>query len=362
MTPRERVLCALGRGTPDRVPYCELGIDAPIVRQVLGGATEAHTAGWYFGSAGTSGSTLSRESIPPGEEAETPARLEKALSCALGRDNICYRFLPPIPVERRAGKDGIQFYGDGHVRTEADLDRIVLPDPADEALYEPARRFLAERGEFAAVAAGRLGISPTYLAMGTENFCMALFERPRFVEAVLERFTTWSAEVLERACRLGFDFLWLADDVAFKSSTYFSPENYRRHILPHVRRVAERITLPWVMHSDGNILPILDDALRELRPSAIHPVEPEAMDIVEVKRRYGDRLCIIGNVSVHLLSTGTPGQVRDEVKRLLKEVAPGGGYILSSGNSLASYCRIENIRAMVEALREQGRYPISVST
>jgi len=136
---------------------------------------------------------------------------------------------------------------------------------------------------------------------------------------------------------------------------------FRERILPHLRRVAECITIPWVFHSDGNLTSVLDD-LVDLGIAGLHPIEPASMDIRGLKRRYGKRLCLIGNVDINTLAAGTPAQVEAEVRALLRDVAPAGGYMLSSGNSLTSYCRIENIRAMVGTLQRFGRYPIEVPT
>jgi uroporphyrinogen decarboxylase len=82
------------------------------------------------------------------------------------------------------------------------------------------------------------------------------------------------------------------------------------------------------------------------------------MDMREVKRRYGDRLCLVGNVEVDTLSRGSPEQVREEVRALLREVAPGGGYCLGSSNTVPNYARLENYRAMLEEAWEWGGYPI----
>jgi uroporphyrinogen-III decarboxylase len=158
---------------------------------------------------------------------------------------------------------------------------------------------------------------------------------------------------------MGFDALWTADDIAFKNGLMLSPRMFRERILPHVRKVAANITIPWIFHSDGNLTAVLDD-LVDLGIAGLHPVEPGAMDIRALKRRYGRRLCLIGNVNVHTLSQGTPAAVEAEVAGLLRDVAPAGGYMLSSGNSLASYCRLENIRAMVRTLERFGKYPIAV--
>jgi uroporphyrinogen decarboxylase len=80
------------------------------------------------------------------------------------------------------------------------------------------------------------------------------------------------------------------------------------------------------------------------------------MDLAEVKRRFGDRLCVVGNVDVDLLSRGSETDVRKVVASLTSEVSPGGGYILSSCNTISSSVRPENYRAMLETARELGVY------
>ncbi|MCC6364159.1 MAG: hypothetical protein IT165_11575 [Bryobacterales bacterium] len=341
MTNRQRVLCALSGGTPDRVPYCELGVDEPVVRQLLGFSQPQN------------------QPYESGEYADNPVDLEKALSRALGRDNINHSLRPPIAAERHVGEGNLLFYGDGYIKSRADLDRLQLPDPAGDSFYASARDFLTRGEDFALCASCRLGVSPAYLSMGQEFFSLALYDDPGLVDEVLYRYTAWSAAVMKRVCAMGFDFVWTADDIAFKNGLMLSPKMFRERILPHLRKVAESITIPWIFHSDGNLSSVLDD-LVGLGIAGLHPIEPTAMDIRALKRRYGKRPCLIGNVDVHMLAAGTPAQVEAEVTALLRDVAPEGGYILSSGNSLAAYCRLENIRAMVGALQQFGKYPIAV--
>lgn len=340
MTSRERVLCALSGGTPDRVPYCELGVDEPVVRQLLG-------------------ESLSERPYESGECADNPVELEKALSRALGRDNINHSLRPPIAAARHIGEGNLLFYGDGYIKSRADLGRLELPDPEGEAFYATARDFLDGGEDFARCASCRLGVSPAYLSMGQETFSLSLYDDPELVDEILGRYATWSAAVMRRVCAMGFDFVWTADDIAFKNGLMLSPKMFRERILPHLRKVAESITIPWIFHSDGNLSSVLDD-LADLGITGLHPIEPTAMDIRALKRRYGKRFCLCGNVDVHLLAAGTLSQVEAEVMGLLRDVAPGGGYILSSGNSLAAYCRLENIRAMTGVLQQYGKYPIAV--
>ncbi|MCC7265190.1 MAG: hypothetical protein IT369_22005 [Candidatus Latescibacteria bacterium] len=341
MTSRERLLAAFRRETPDRVPYCEVGVSGQVIHALSGGRL----------GGGEEGGVDAMDS--------RGSQLENAISALLGRDHVCYRVAPPIPAERHAGADGIPFYGDGALQSLADLDRLQLPDPEGEALWGAAEAFQRGAGERATGVTSRAGFSPVYLAMGMEPFAVALHENLALVEGVLERYTDWAAGVARQASRRGFDFFWTSDDLAFKTGPLLSPAMFRRIFVPHLRKVADALTIPWVFHSDGDLSQVLPD-LADLGVAAINPLEPEAMDIVQVKKDWGHRFCLLGNVSVHLLAVGTPAEVEAEVGRLLREVAPGGGYVLSSGNSLASYCRPENVQAMLAALTRWGAYPISI--
>jgi uroporphyrinogen decarboxylase len=337
MREKDRLLCALTGGTPDRVPYCEVGVSA----QVLAGLDPAQFAAVASGGIDEMDARDYRDEI--------------AISRLLQRDHICYRAFPPIPAERLLGSDGIPYYGDGAIKTPRDLEQLALPDPHGEEMWGDADAFLAGAGDYATCVVTRMGLASTYLAMGMESFSLSLYDQPQFVEAVMERYADWAIVVAQEASRRGFDFLWTADDLAFKTGPLLSPEMFRRIFLPHMRRVAAAIDIPWVFHSDGDLGELLPD-LVDLGISALNPLEPGAMDIAAVKKRYGTSLCLIGNIDVHLLATGAPADIEREVRHLLSVVAPGGAFVLSSGNSLASYCKAENVRAMVDTLLRYGHY------
>ena len=92
----------------------------------------------------------------------------------------------------------------------------------------------------------------------------------------------------------------------------------------------------------------------------IQPIDPSCLDIVEFKKIYGDRICMVGNVSNELLRSGTSAEVEARVKELLSKVAPGGGYCLGSGNSVPDWARFENYMAMRDATLKYGVYPIQI--
>ncbi len=338
MTSRERMLCALSGGQPDRVPYAEVGVAGRVLEALSGGVLVAEEAGGID---------------------EMDARgvgSEKEISRLLNRDHVCCRLVPPVPVEKEEGSESIVYYGRGLVRSQEDLEHLTFPDLCDPELERSVRQFVADSGDYATCLVTRAGISPVYLAMGMEAFALALYDDLPLIEALLERYTDWAARVCRKAVEWGFDLVWTADDVAFKTGPLMSPEMFRRVFMPYLRRVADAVSLPWVLHSDGDLTSLMPD-LVSLGINGLNPIEPGAMDIVEVKKEWGRDICLLGNVDVNTLSAGTPDAVRREVRHLLSEVAPGGGYILSSGNSLPSYARPENVRAMLDCLAEFGSYP-----
>jgi uroporphyrinogen-III decarboxylase len=164
--------------------------------------------------------------------------------------------------------------------------------------------------------------------------------------------------VVEHLNKMDFDFYWVNDDHADTKSTWMSREQYREFFLPYQKIVAGAIRKPWVFHSDGNLLPILDDLLT-LGMAGIHPIQPSAMDIGRIKAKYGNRVAILGNIDLdYTLTLGTPDEVDREVKERIAVAGQGGGYVVTSANSLTDYCKDDNVRAMAKAVKKYGAYPL----
>ena len=157
--------------------------------------------------------------------------------------------------------------------------------------------------------------------------------------------------------------LVLADDYADKNGPLMSPRHFREFILPGLQRAVDNGHRAWayvVKHSDGNILPLMD-MIVGTGIDAINPIEPAAgMDIGVVKQRYGDRIALVGNIDCgELLSHGSVEQVQRVTRETIRTAAPGGGFCISSSNSIHSSVKPENYLAMVETARACGAYPIS---
>lgn len=342
MSHYERVMAALNRQEVDRVPFCELAIDRAIGEALMG---------WKDSGAESSG-TMRKNPYTVEEH--------KAIASTLGLDNLGFILRAPDYATVKTGKDGRGFPADGVIKTEADLDKINLPDPYDDAYYAEAEEFLAGKEDYPVAFITRIGLTQVYLSMGMERFYLALHDNRALIETMLDLYFDWMVVVAERACQLGFDFFWTTDDFAFKTGLSFSPNVFRELLVPRYKRVLEKVTIPWVLHSDGNIKEALE-ILIELGVVATHPNEKGAMDILAIKHEFGDRICVMGNVDLVTLGRGTAEEVVNEVRELIRKCGPGGGYIITSGNSIASYLKPENVLAMAEAVKKYGGYPIDLS-
>lgn len=351
MTSRQRILAALQRQPVDRVPYLESVIDESVALQILGYPLPPDLPPAELGADSAepviAGTALGSERYPLRE-----------LVAALDLDGFgAYFFARPERIDLIV--DGHTMTAGGRIKTRADFDRILLPDPDDPALYAPLRAFLDQTAgtERARFCLTNLCSDPVILGMGFEHFAASLYDDPGLVDDLFDRYAGWHARVAANLSRMDFDFLWFADDIAFKTQPYVSPKIFRRVFLPRYRRVAEQITKPWIFHSDGNLLPILDDLL-SLGMDGLHPIEPAAMDIAFLKQRYGGQVCLVGGIDLDLLSRGTPAQVADCTRAVLAAAAPGGGYIAGSSNSIPYYCQARNVAAMRRTVAISGRYAV----
>lgn len=361
MKPRERVLAALKRGIPDRVPWLEISIDEILQIRIMG--TTDFTPGELCAKLGMDGFGCR---FPIGGEATTGPVMMPAGSGFKEKyyypQKVTFDFSPPFIAEKGVTPEtGRAFVKRGLLTSKESLRLFdeYLPDPDHPARYEQVAEWIARyKGDYAVFARVRLGSSSMLESIGLMEFAYKVHDHPDFVKEVHRRFSEWSATVVEYLNQMDFDFYVTGDDLADSKSPWMSPEMFREFFLPYQRIVARAMKKPWVHHSDGNLLPILDDLL-SLGMSGIHPIQPRAMDINQVKEAYGNRICLLGNIDLdYTLTLGTPEEVEKEVRERITQIGQGGGYIITSANSLPDYCKTENVFAMARAVTKYGKYPL----
>lgn len=248
------------------------------------------------------------------------------------------------------------------ITTKGELEsyRWPRPEEIDYSPFEEAAKLLPPGMKII----GQYGdiFTWAWTLMGFETFSLALIDNPQLVKRVLNVL----GELIVGMFATMADFsevgaLWYTDDLAFKTGLLVSPQVFRDHLFPWMKKIARlcrRREIPFIYHSDGKLDQVMDDLL-DCGIDALHPIEPQAMDIRELKRTYGQQLCLIGNLDLeYTLTRGTPKDVAAQTRALIRDVGPGGGYCVSSSNSIPSYVPFANFQAMVETTLRHGLYPL----
>jgi uroporphyrinogen decarboxylase len=252
--------------------------------------------------------------------------------------------------------------GKGLITTRDHFDTFPWPDPEtlDFTRYEQAAAVLPPGMKIMAVL-GKV-FSNVWWLMGLEGLSEALADDPDLVARMFERVGKFQYRVFERMLEHdSVGAVWHADDIAYSTQLMISPTVLRAHLFPWYKqmvRVAHERGRLSVYHSDGALQRVMGDII-DCGFDGLNPIEPKAMDINEIKRDYGARITIIGNIDLgYTLTRGTPEEVREEVRQRIHDLAPGGGFALASSNSVPEYVPLANFRAMRDATFEFGRYPI----
>ena len=344
----QRLLKAVRLEEPDCVPLADFQADEPLMDQFMGRpirTVEDHVA--FQAAAGFDFIYLRANYDYLGASPATSTGSPRAWEWA--------RMHPNESEEKSS---------DGPLHTLADMETYPWPNPqtVDASHFARASAVLPKG---LGIITGVGGVfTRTWMAMGYEHFCMSLVEDPELVARVAERIGKTQLDVLKRLIKLPDVYaIWYGDDLAYTESLMASPKVLRQYFFPWIEEfasVAHKAGMPFIMHSDGCLWEVLDD-LVALGLNAIHPIEPKAMDIYDLKRRYGKKLALFGNIDLGYTLTqghGRPEDVRAEVREKIKRLAPGGGYGVASGSGPTRYVAIENFIAMRDATIEFGKYPI----
>ncbi len=380
MTPRDRVLAALAHEQPDRVPIVigtsnTTGIKMGAFRRLKAylGVTAPDRYVYDWPELGTAA---------PDEET-----LRRLRSDARG---VLDRF--PVEVYRRnqarpPHAPFIDDWGTGQVeispgswfpgvhpmkdaRTLDDIDRYPWPDMDDPSRVAHVRAEAArlrDEAEYAVIGTPWLlfPLERACALQGMDTFLMQMALAPDVARALLERIAGLCKHLMGHflaACSDLLDIVKIGDDLGTQDRLLMSPAMYRAILKPihadYIAFIHERTKARVFFHTDGDVFDLVDD-LVEIGVDILNPVQTSAgrmADLPTLKRRYGSRLSFCGAIDTHrVLPSGTPGEVREEVRRVIEIMGPGGGYLVSSVHTMMDDVPPENIVAMVDAVEQYGR-------
>jgi hypothetical protein len=387
MNSKQRMKVTFSHQEPDRVPTGEIEIDEPVASKILGHEAWVGYGGHHRGKRAVEMVRQGRMDEYYTREAEDKVALTRKLELD---------FLPILPHGKTFGipdflSENVWRYGDPksedwstwQFQPESDMYSEI-----DSALVHSGVdgfERMVERMESSHPSVDDLDFTQVdwiVNQIGTEVFLVGnvdvyfgmhmaassvLFEavalRPDLMERYLDCQMAFALLFVEAQSKHGIDAVMGGEDWAGKNGPLISPKSFRRLILPRMQKLVQKcheLGLPFIKHTDGNITRIEQELLVESGIDAYQAIEPVAgMDIGYLKQRYGQHLTLMGNIDCgRLLGEGTPEEVAAETRRVIRAAAPGGGFVLTSSNSIHRGVRVENYLAMLETVRKYGAYPI----
>jgi len=309
MTPRERAAAALSLRTPDQVPTFEL---------------EFQLADEMFGKPFLTAKDL---------ESLGPRQREKAI-----KENADYML---------------------HVYEQLEYSIIPIQHLDEEGTRSSAEHIRKISGSHWMLTAHGDGTFAIPNGDNFEKFVYAIADNPEGVEEEAEQMARRAIERNKRLIGSGIDSLILCSDYCFNSGPFLSPAMFRRFVKPYLAKIIEAARSDGaftIKHTDGNIMPILED-LVECNPHGLHSLDPMAgVDIREVKALVGKRVCLCGNVHCAALQTGTDAEVIASAEYAMTHGKPGGGYIFSTSNIPFKGMRPQRYQLILDVWRRMRCY------
>jgi uroporphyrinogen decarboxylase len=336
MTPKERMLSALRRETPDRIPTLEWFLDTSVIRALCG----------------------TEDPIEAVERLDIDGINIRADYRKTWKDETV--FTDEWDIEKKLTGDMIPACLRHPIPDIADHTKYVFPDPFSPERFKTLERAFEKYGDRRAVILNlRDGFSDMRDLLGYENALMSLVAEKRHFTDLLRRVVEYNIQLAEIAVkRYGIQIVATTDDICSARGPLFSPKVYAEVIYPafcEVIRGFRSLGLMVIKHCDGDVRPFIDRWI-DAGIHCLDPIDPHGnLDMKEIKDKYGDRICLKGNIDcTGCLVSGTPEDVTEEV-RLCIEKGGKNGLILSSSNTIHAGVKPENYRAMLNALRCYGQ-------
>lgn len=378
MTSRDRVLCALNHEEPDRVPIFFGTSGVTTMNTAAYDRFKAHlglrTQTQSFWRA-LQYATLDEEVMAQFHSDGRPLIPGPAPS-ALNQDLAPDRFVDAWGIAWQS-QPGNHYYDIArHPLCDASVDDLNHYDWPD--LVHPSRftglkekaRAIRESGHAVVALSGISPFEYSYMLRGMDRWFLDLGSDHGFVHALMRKLThlmrSATEKLLDEAGEY-IDVLVTGDDLGSQKAPLLSTAMYRQLVKPYHSELFRAIKTcshaKIFYHSDGNVYPLLNDLI-EIGIDILNPVHVSAKDMgdtARLKREFGGRLAFCGAIDTQsILPYGTPDEVRAEVRRRIKDLAPGGGYILASVHCIQPDVPPENVCAMFDEAVSAGRYPLAL--
>jgi uroporphyrinogen-III decarboxylase len=204
--------------------------------------------------------------------------------------------------------------------------------------------------------------SSAWQGMSMPYFSKHLYSNRKLIKEIFDTYTDFTIDWMNAYMDGGAEVCLCTDDLSTKTGPMMSPKTFTELLQPCYQRLTESIHDRGgkiILHTDGQITPLLDFIVG-CGFDGLHCLEPAAgVDLADIKKKVGDKLCLFGNIDMAILSNGTESEVEKAVKYAIKTAGPNGGYVVSPENTIYTV-KIKLLKAMIEAVHKYGKYPINM--
>ncbi len=361
MTPRERILAALHRRLPDRTPTD--GWFHPEVMRML--KVHYGTNDWEqvlaeLGVEGWAGCSLGL-SFPDWKErcSVRPGTTDGQRAVWIDADT----HEDGWGVHHRIGAGGwYEEWVDGPLTTaETIADIEACPLPTVKNIYVPddyAERVAVLKAEGKFVSGGIPNpYKVAWLVRGMDNVLADYLIHRDMLEALYDRLYALYTEMAVLMTRGGVDMITITGDIAMQDRIIMGPDTWREVDRPRLQALidacrGENPEILFYIHSDGNVTDLMQDFV-DMGFDVVNPLQPECVDLADIKRKWGDRIALHGGISLQrTLPFGTVADVRNEVETLIRQCGYDGGLVVFPSNVIQPDTPVENIIACFHAARD----------
>lgn len=392
MLPRERILKTLNHEEPDRVPITEFGMDSADVARYYGAKPLVlkrstlklgklipfwrHLVGWAQQNPKTAGSIIKGVINLWSKMGLDCFAAPVVLYPTKGWNKEWMKTILPDPlhyvdefgrmfefIDTRYG--AIAYYKDGLLKTSELYDKFGPIDPKHPARFGAIESAIKnsknKQGQefIMPILAGTGVVEATWEGMGLATFSKAIIRDRPFIKRVMKDRADLTIDIIKEMEHYELPVMLIFDDYGYKQGPFMNPQTFRELVVPELKRIvnaAHGSGMKLLLHSCGNLNEILDDIVGA-GIDGLHPLEPTAyMDIIEIKKKYGKKITLIGNVSPQDLQDKDPDYIRAYVRKIMEIVPQGGGYIFSSGHSINPAVGATNYVAMREEFSKHCYY------
>lgn len=392
MTSKERVKLAYAHKEADRVPVGEMHIMSPVSSEILGRQAVTGEGGWL--------KHYMAECMAEGNRAEFIERLSEdtvEVFRKSGLDLLCTELDPAddgsviykdvtenswTTVDQDTGHWAKFVYKpendtahevDSSEKSDTDEDYGAIREHLDaleksnfavhESRFDSTKYAVKHAGKDMFIMAKLPDLIPSYRSFYA-NFMEVFYTDEELAHRLCDDYLAFSLNAAKRYIEIGVDCIMIATDWAASNGPIFSPRLLREFMIPQIRAVVDLCHQHDVLvlkHTDGNIMQFADEFFA-MGIDGYQSVEPGAgMDIELIKKLYGEKVLLMGNVDcAHTLPFGTPEDVIEETKQVMRKASGGGGHIVSSSNTIGYPTTAKNFLTMVETVHKFGSYPLEL--